>query len=217
MFTGHLANALGRLKATAIGSFVFGIGATIECSSFQLSQLFIGRAVKGVGEGFFLSTLVVYITEISPPSQRGTLASLPQLVTTLGVMVGYFMCYGSVSIESSLSWRLPFAVQSIIAYLFTASTMFFLPQSPRWLAARGRFEEAERVWSDLKLPENERGVVEDEVDDNEKADQEVKAKDIFAVFAPDAWKRTVLGLFMMGIQQATGIDGVLYVCFYDLI
>lgn len=217
IFTGHLANALGRLSATAIGSFIFGIGAAIECSSFHLPQLFIGRAVKGVGEGFFLSTLVVYITEISPPSQRGTLASLPQLVTTMGVLVGYFMCYGSVGIESSLSWRLPFAVQAIIAFLFTASTMLFLPQSPRWLAARGKFEEAERVWSDLNLPEKEREKVDDDVDDNEKADQEVKAKDMLAIFAPDAWKRTVLGLFLMGIQQAAGIDGVLYVCVSNLL
>lgn len=213
MFTGHLANAIGRLAATAIGSFIFGIGAAIECSSFHLPQLFIGRAIKGIGEGFFLSTLVVYITEISPPSQRGTLASIPQLTTTIGALVGYFMCYGSVSIASSLSWRLPFAVQAIIAFLFTASTMLLLPQSPRWLAARGRFEEAERVWLDLGVPDEEREKVE-EVDDTDKADQKVEAKDILAVFAPDAWKRTVLGLFMMGIQQASGIDGVLYVCLF---
>ncbi|KAI9642596.1 hypothetical protein NHQ30_009401 [Ciborinia camelliae] len=211
MFTGHLANALGRLTATAIGSFIFGIGATIECSSFSLAQLLIGRAIKGIGEGFFLSTLVVYITEISPPSQRGTLASLPQLITTLGILTGYFMCYGSVGIESSLSWRLPFAVQAIIAFSFTASTLLLLPQSPRWLAARGRFEEAELVWLDLGVPDDEREKVEG-VDETSTADQEVKTKDIFAIFAPDAWKRTVLGLFLMGMQQATGIDGVLYAC-----
>ncbi|KAA8569810.1 hypothetical protein MFRU_064g00180 [Monilinia fructicola] len=210
MFTGHLANALGRLAATAIGSFIFGIGAAIECSSFALPQLFVGRAIKGIGEGFFLSTIVVYITEISPPSQRGTLASLPQFIVTSGILVGYFMCYGSVSIESSLSWRLPFAVQAIIAFVFTASTMLFLPHSPRWLAARGRFEEAERVWVSLGVSDDEREKVDEEVDDTEKADQEVKTKDLFAIFAPDAWKRTVLGLFLMGIQQASGIDGVLY-------
>lgn len=211
MFTGHLANALGRLSATAIGSFIFGVGAAIECSSFALAQLFIGRAIKGFGEGFFLSTLVVYITEISPPSQRGTLASLPQFITTLGILTGYFLCYGSVGIESSLSWRLPYAVQAIIALLFTASTLLFLPQSPRWLTARGKLKEAEQVWIRLGVPDDEREKVEEEVDDNEKADQEVKTKDIFAIFAPDAWKRTVLGLLLMGIQQASGIDGVLYV------
>jgi hypothetical protein len=121
------------------------------------------------------------------------------------------MCYGSVGIESSLSWRLPFAVQAIIAFLFTGSTLIFLPQSPRWLAARGRFEEAEQVWEYLGVGDAEREKVE--VDDAEKGDQEVKAKDILAIFGPDAWKRTVLGLFLMGIQQLSGIDGVLYVCF----
>jgi MFS family permease len=210
MFTGHLANYAGRLAATATGSFIFGIGAAIECASVALPMLFVGRAIKGIGEGFFLSTLVVYITEISPPRHRGTLASLPQLITTMGVLTGYFTCYGSVSIQSSLSWRLPFALQAFIAFVFTGCTLLFLPQSPRWLTARGKYEEANRVWEYLGVDGGEREKV-DEVDGTEKADQEVKAKDILAVFGKDAWKRTVLGLFLMGMQQLSGIDGVLYV------
>lgn len=58
-FAGHLANYLGRLKAIAIGSFIFAVGASIEAGSVKLGMLFAGRAVKGVGEGFFLSTCVV--------------------------------------------------------------------------------------------------------------------------------------------------------------
>ncbi|PQE32590.1 MFS sugar transporter protein [Rutstroemia sp. NJR-2017a WRK4] len=209
MFTGHLSNYAGRLASTATGSFIFGIGAAIECASVALPMLFVGRAIKGIGEGFFLSTLVVYITEISPPRHRGTLASLPQLITTMGVLTGYFTCYGSVSIQSSLSWRLPFALQAFIAFVFTGCTLLFLPQSPRWLTARGRYEEANKVWEYLGVNGGEREKV-DEADDTEKADQEVKAKDILAVFGKDAWKRTVLGLFLMGMQQLSGIDGVLY-------
>lgn len=67
------------------------------------------------------------------------------------------------------------------------------------------------MWVNLGVSDDEREKVDEEVDDTEKADQEVKTKDLFAIFAPDAWKRTVLGLFLMGIQQASGIDGVLYV------
>lgn len=58
-FGGHLANAVGRPRATAIGAGVFGLGAAIECASVKLAMLIVGRAVKGVGEGLFLSTLVV--------------------------------------------------------------------------------------------------------------------------------------------------------------
>ena len=58
-FAGHLANSVGRPRAIAIGSGIFGIGAAIECASVRLAMLIVGRAIKGIGEGFFLSTVVV--------------------------------------------------------------------------------------------------------------------------------------------------------------
>jgi MFS family permease len=58
-FGGHLANSIGRPKAVAFGASIFGIGAAVECASVRLAMLIVGRAVKGVGEGFFLSTVVV--------------------------------------------------------------------------------------------------------------------------------------------------------------
>ena len=58
-FAGHLANYLGRLRAIAIGAAIFGVGACIEAGSMKLGMLFAGRAVKGIGEGLFLSTCVV--------------------------------------------------------------------------------------------------------------------------------------------------------------
>ena len=59
LFGGHLANSVGRPKAIAIGTAIFGIGASLECASVRLAMLIVGRAVKGVGEGLFLSTVVV--------------------------------------------------------------------------------------------------------------------------------------------------------------
>ena len=59
-FGGHLANSIGRPKAIALGAGIFGIGATIECASVKLAMLIVGRAIKGLGMGLFLSTVVVY-------------------------------------------------------------------------------------------------------------------------------------------------------------
>jgi MFS family permease len=59
LFGGHLANKIGRLRGIAIGAAVFGIGAAGEASSVRLGMLIAGRAVKGLGEGLFLSTCVV--------------------------------------------------------------------------------------------------------------------------------------------------------------
>jgi len=58
-FGGHLANSVGRPKAIAIGAAIFGLGAAVESASIKLAMLIVGRAVKGVGEGLFLSTVVV--------------------------------------------------------------------------------------------------------------------------------------------------------------
>lgn len=58
-FGGHLANSVGRPRAIAIGAGIFGAGAAIECASVKLAMLIVGRAIKGIGEGFFLSTVVV--------------------------------------------------------------------------------------------------------------------------------------------------------------
>jgi len=58
-FGGHLANKVGRLRGIALGAAVFGIGAAVEASSVKLGMLIAGRAVKGIGEGLFLSTCVV--------------------------------------------------------------------------------------------------------------------------------------------------------------
>jgi MFS family permease len=58
-FGGHLANSVGRTRGVAIGAFIFGLGASIEAASVRLAMLVVGRAVKGVGEGLFLSTCVV--------------------------------------------------------------------------------------------------------------------------------------------------------------
>jgi MFS family permease len=150
-----------------------------------------------------------YITEISPPRSRGTLASIPQLLTTIGICAGYFTCYGSVNIQSSSSWRLPFALQAAIAFMFTVSTLWFLPQSPRWLTARGMHKEALALWEGLDVEAAEREKIEEI--DSSKVSEGVEVKDILAVFGKDAWRQTALGAFMMGMQQLSGIDGILYV------
>lgn len=151
-----------------------------------------------------------YITEISPPRSRGTLASIPQLLTTIGICTGYFTCYGSVNIPSSFSWRLPFALQAAIAFTFTISTLMFLPQSPRWMTARGLHKDALAIWEGLGVEAAEREKLEENY--TGELPRGVKMKDILAVFGKDAWRQTALGAFLMGFQQLSGIDGVLYVC-----
>lgn len=168
-----------------------------------------------------------YVCEISPPNQRGPLASFVQLCITLGLCLGFFTCYGTVAIESSLSWRLPLALQSGIASTLSLASFFYLPQSPRWLAYKGRKEEASVAWDKLGVSgaEREKNLLQDPSPTSDVAGQSGAAEtqsptwlkkvhksmgDLTAVFRGDARKPMLLGVFLMSAQQLSGIDGIIY-------
>ncbi|KAK3318128.1 general substrate transporter [Apodospora peruviana] len=231
-FAGRLADALGRSRSIAIGSAIFAAGAALEAASVHIAMFIFGRVVEGVGEGLYLGTLIVYICEISPPRDRGTLTTAPQLLTTLGLMTGFFTCYGTANIASSFSWRLPFLLLAGYGVLFSAAAFACLPPSPRWLTLRGRADEAEKAWENLDVAAADREKIMDQQVNTESvvvsetdtpmtniggagqrpiAPSKTKKDNLLEVFAtPDARSRLFLAVFLMGMQQLSGIDGVLY-------
>ncbi|KAJ4359476.1 uncharacterized protein N0V89_000030 [Didymosphaeria variabile] len=223
---GHLADTVGRPLGMAIGAAVFGAGAAIEAGSVHLAMLFIGRFITGAGEGLFLSTTVVYICEIVPAKGRGVIASAPQFFITFALVVGYFFCYGTVNIESSLAWRLPFAFHALCAFTWGALVVLFLPHSPRWLKAKGRMDEVDDAWEKLGIRpgqdledaearelETEAGLNMEPLALRPTTTRQTVREDVhmlLRVFTKDARKPTALGVFMMSMMQLSGIDGVLY-------
>ncbi|KAK6202238.1 hypothetical protein LQW54_008951 [Pestalotiopsis sp. IQ-011] len=157
VFGGQLADSLGRLKVITLGAVLFGVGAAIEGSASSLVQFLAGRAIAGFGQGVFLSNVSVYICEIAPVKHRGILAGLPQFMATAGICVGYFTCYGTVSIQSGMAWRIPYIIQCVISALFVAGCMI-IPDSPRWLMLHGRRQDALVAldWLDFSMVEAER-------------------------------------------------------------
>jgi len=225
-FAGNVADRLGRISTCSIGGLVFAVGTALEAAAQDMAMLFVGRCITGVGEGLFLSTLVVYVCEIAPARQRGVLASVQQLLVTMGIAVGYFVCYGTVrSSATSFSWRFPFALQSFLAFTYAVSAFLFLPESPRWLKTKGRMDDSHDAWEKL-------GIADAEREKEERSNQNLTVQEPeslaltpirsrqsihsahktswLAVFAKDVRKRTFLGCFLMGMQQLSGIDGVLY-------
>ncbi|MCJ1477007.1 hypothetical protein MMC13_005678 [Lambiella insularis] len=220
-FAGRVADILGRPKAIAIGSFIFGLGAALEAGANSIAMFVIGRCTEGIGEGLYLGTLVVYICEISPPSRRGPLTTAPQLLITLGLVSGFFTCYGTANIESSLAWRAPFIILACLSVMFSIAAAFWLVPSPRWLSFRGRQAEASAVWDVLGVDNTER----EKVDGQQSRDAALEPRSLapaariqtplpklsfFDVFSQEVRTRTILAMFLMGMQQLSGIDGVLY-------
>ncbi|PHH91785.1 hypothetical protein CDD83_10281 [Cordyceps sp. RAO-2017] len=203
---GRLADVLGRPAAIAIGAAIFAVGAALEAAAPHLAMFIVGRVVAGIGEGFYLGTLVVYICEISPARHRGALTTGPQLLVTCGLMAGFFTCFGSARIDSNLSWRLPFVFLASYSAVFAAMAALLLPESPRLLALHGKSAaEVAAAWDSLGVLAADQEFVSDEQVEGPKTRSRM-----LDVLSADARPRFFLAVFLMAMQQLSGIDGVLY-------
>lgn len=130
-------------------------------------------------------------------------------MAAVGICAGYFTCYGSIKIDSSISWRLPFIFMAAAGIILAVSCLY-LPPSPRWLFVNGRREDAMRSLDRLKIPR-----VEVERDMSKLTARNEPKLSIWqavrSIFQRKYRLRTILGLFVLGMVQLSGIDGVLYV------
>lgn len=208
---GHLADRFGRLRIMIAGAILCTVGCVLECAASQLWLFLAGRALMGIGQGFALTNVGVYICEIAPSRSRGAFVSLPQFGAAVGVCTGYFACYGSIHIEGDMSWRLPYILQAVLFTLWAAGS-FFLPESPRWLILHGRrrqaMEELENL--DFERAEAEKDVLRP-LETGSAASEVSVLEGLHLVFTPQYRLQTSLAVFILSFIQLSGIDGVLYV------
>ncbi|KIY49823.1 general substrate transporter [Fistulina hepatica ATCC 64428] len=211
---GTLADRISRTYTISLSCAIYGVG-TLICilSGVNMSQsaglalVFVGRCVSGVGEGIFLGAVTCYGIEISPTDARGRVGCMVQLMISTGQMVGYFICYGSLHIQNSLSWRVPWLFLAFICFALAISVRV-LPHSPAWLMHVGRHEEAQKTLRRLGL-DDEDGFL---ATAKEAAQEERPGlfENIRHSFSRGLRGRTTLALFMLGAQQLSGINGLLY-------
>ena len=111
---------------------------------------------------------------------------------------------------SSWAWRVPYVVQGVFALVLTVACKT-LPESPRWLILHGQRQEAERQVERLGIhrEEAEKDILN--VTDSEQARLSTGLQSFLMPFRKQYRRRTVLALFVLGMVQLSGIDGVLYV------
>ncbi|ETS74271.1 hypothetical protein PFICI_14137 [Pestalotiopsis fici W106-1] len=149
---------LGRRTMLMLGGFIMIIGSAILGSSYTIAQLIAGRIITGVGNGMNSSTAPVYQSECSPARIRGALLTLQGTVTILGVVIAYWTDYGTAAYDTGFQWRFPLAFQAVFA-IFLILQIVGLPETPRWLVAHDRHEEARSVIAAIAaVPEDDAQV-----------------------------------------------------------
>ncbi|KAI7777526.1 hypothetical protein LA080_003420 [Diaporthe eres] len=117
------------------------VGAALQTSAFTVPHIMIARFITGIGTGIETSTVPMYQSELCEASKRGRLVSSEPLFVGVGIEIAYWFDYGMSFVPGSIAWRLPIACQMLFAFAVIV-LVFGLPESPRYLYAHGKEEEA---------------------------------------------------------------------------
>ncbi|THV07390.1 general substrate transporter [Dendrothele bispora CBS 962.96] len=236
--TGPLADILSRKNTILLAVVIFCIGVVFQTAAQNPSWILGGRFVTGMGVGSLSMAVPLYNAEMSPPEVRGSLVALQQLAITFGIMISFWIDFGTNFIggtgdtQSEAAWRIPLALQLVPALVLGVG-MIFMPFSPRWLVNQGRDDEAITVLSNARglAPDNElvkiefleikaQHLFEQETsrarfplyqDGSRSSNFKLGMEEYMSLFTNRAllW-RTAVGSITMFFQQWTGVNAILY-------
>lgn len=146
LFAYGTSHFLGRRKSLFIfaGIFLVGAGIMLAASAERgLGTILAGRVLAGIGVGGASNMVPIYISELAPPAVRGRLVGIYELGWQIGGLVGFWINYGvnTTLAPTRSQWLIPFAVQLIPGGLLFLGVLW-IKESPRWLFANGRRQEA---------------------------------------------------------------------------
>ncbi|AQK70395.1 Monosaccharide-sensing protein 2 [Zea mays] len=148
-FSGPLSDSIGRRPMLILSSILYFFSGLIMLWSPNVYVLLLARFVDGFGIGLAVTLVPLYISEIAPSEIRGLLNTLPQFSGSGGMFLSYCMVFG-MSLSPSPDWRIMLGVLAIPSLFFFGLTIFYLPESPRWLVSKGRMAEAKKVLQKLR-------------------------------------------------------------------
>lgn len=200
--SGQISEYIGRKGSLMIAAIPNIIGWLTISFAKDYSFLYMGRLLEGFGVGIISYTVPVYIAEISPQNLRGGLGSVNQLSVTIGILLAYLL-------GLFLNWRL-LAVLGILPCTILIPGLFFIPESPRWLAKMGMTEDFEASLQVLRGFDTD---ITFEVNEIKRAVASTSRRTTirFAELKQRRyWYPLMVGIGLLILQQLSGINGVLF-------
>ncbi|KAH3943387.1 hypothetical protein HBI56_110270 [Parastagonospora nodorum] len=216
-----LADHLSRRTAIQIAALVWIIGAILQAASNGIPLLCVGRVVGGWSIGVCSAIVPVYQAEIAPKNIRGRVVSLQQWAITWGILIQYFIQYGSSfydggaknPTQGTAAFRIPWGIQAVPGAILLIG-MFFFPFSPRWLASKDRWEEALTVLANLHGGGdiNHPAVLAEykEIEEALRFEREQAETSFGALIKPRIIKRVILGMSIQMWSQLCGMNIMMY-------
>ena len=209
IFAGFLSDKFGRKKVLILSAILFFISAVGSSIPNNLTQFVIARLIGGVGVGIASLLSPMYISEIAPAKIRGTLVTLYQLAIVIGINLVYYInlqiaSSGDAQWNLDIGWRIMLGSEVIPALLFFI-LLFFIPESPRWLASKGKIDSAKAIIEKIN-GQNKSAELLNEIQDSFKEEK----GSILVLFNSGLRMAIVVGMFLAFFSQITGINAIIY-------
>ena len=216
-FAGNLADKFGRkpvMIATAACFIVSAWGSGISGSS---PEFVFFRILGGLAVGAASILAPAYISEIAPAKIRGSLATLQQLMIVIGLFTAFMSNYWLAGLSGSATeilwggfqtWQWMFWMEIIPASIFLFS-LLFIPESPRYLVAAGKPDEARDVLAGLSHDDDADAKVDD-IKSTLREGSKPKLKDVISKYTGKIHPIVWVGVGLAALQQFTGINVIFY-------
>jgi SP family arabinose:H+ symporter-like MFS transporter len=220
MVAGPLSDAIGRRTVLRYAAILYAVSAIASALAPSFIILVIARMIGGLGVGASLILAPMYIAEISPPAMRGRMVSFNQLNIVIGISLAFFTNYLILQLGKSdaswahslkfadYNWRWMLGLETIPAILYFFG-LYFVPNSPRWLIMKGRFDDALPImtrFSSEEKAKNDLKLIRANIEQQKTKDS---AK-ISELFKPGLKLVLTIGIVVAILQQITGINSVFF-------
>ena len=208
---GKISDAIGRRKTIIVLAIMFFVGVLFVIFSPGFEILVAGRIILGLAVGGASTVVPVYLAELAPYEIRGSITGRNELAIVLGQFTAFVVnaILGATLGHIDGVWRIMFGICALPAIALFVG-MLRMPESPRWLVEKGRYDEALAVLKTVRS--EDRALAEfaqvEQVTEDEKKGNQLSFKEILS----NKWLRRIVfvGIGVSVTQQLTGINSIMY-------
>ncbi len=214
---GRLADVIGRRAVLLISAVLFIVSAWGSGVAGDATLFVVARVLGGLAVGAASVIAPAYISEVAPAERRGRLSSIQQVMIIVGLTAAFLSNYVLAEVAGGSrvqlwggyeAWRWMFWAELVPATLFLV-LLFFIPESPRFLVAKGREQEAERVLGRLLGAEAVSTKLA-EIRDSLADDHQPRLSDLISTDTGRIRTIVWVGIGLATFQQLVGINIVFY-------
>ncbi|MCD8879429.1 sugar porter family MFS transporter [Staphylococcus kloosii] len=211
ILAGRVSDKLGRRKMILISAIIFVVGSILSGIAPHDGNYFliISRVILGIAVGASSALVPAYMSEMAPAKYRGQLSGINQTMIVSGMLISYIVDYFLRELPIEIGWRLMLSIAAIPALILYLGVLK-LPESPRFLIKKGKFEEAKTVLTHIR---NNQDVEKEynEIKNTIQLENKTLTNHSLATLFNGKYKYLVVaGLGVAAFQQFQGANAIFY-------